>query len=230
MDVLSGHSCIRDVKRKETRESDRLLNQRSKLRRRIHSFIDVSQLSRKKVRCLEHYYKLCLLGDAGVGKTTLIARYLTGSFNEHTQLTLGVQFHVKRLDLDGLPVMLQVWDFGGSGHFRFLVPAYLAGAKGAIFVYDITSPPSLSSLNTWMSLLQSSIRMVPVLLVGTKNDLAQDRKVSLREAKEMGKIYGITQVMEASAKTGENVEHVFDMIARMLVQGSSKIPPPLTPG
>ncbi len=199
---------------------DSLLNLRVKLRRRIPSFIEISQLSRKETRFLEQFYKLCLLGDVGVGKTTLIARYLTGSFNEYTQLTLGVQFHVKKLNIDGLPVTLQVWDFGGSGHFRFLVPAYLAGAKGAIFVYDITSPRSLSSLNEWMALLQSSIGMVPVLLVGTKNDLAQDRKVSVLEAIEMGKIYGITQVMEASAKTGENVEQVFNTIARMLVQGS----------
>ncbi len=167
---------------------------------------------------MEHIYKICLLGDPGVGKTTLITRYLTGSFNEYTQLTLGVQFHVKKLELDGALFTLQIWDFGGGGRFRFLVPSYLAGVNGIIFVYDITSTRSLSSLGKWMALVPTSTGKVPILLVGTKNDLAHDRQVSLHEAVEQGKPHGITQLKEASAKSGENVEHVFETISRMVLE------------
>ncbi len=172
---------------------------------------------------MERIYKICLIGDPGVGKTTLITRYLTGSFNEHTQLTLGVQFHVKKLALDGAPVTLQIWDFGGSGRFRFLVPSYLAGVNGIIFVYDITSARSLASLEKWLTLVPASTGRVPILLVGTKNDLAPDRQVSLHDAITHGSRHEIAQVMEASSKTGENVEHAFETISRMMIPATGKL-------
>ncbi len=83
---------------------------------------------------MKHVYKLCFLGNGGVGKTTLIQRYLTGSFNESTLMTLGVDFYIKYLIVDGESVTIQIWDLGGEDRFRFLLPSYCRLANGAVFV------------------------------------------------------------------------------------------------
>ncbi len=166
---------------------------------------------------MKHVYKLCFLGNGGVGKTTLIQRYLTGSFNERTLMTLGVDFYIKYLIVDGERVTIQVWDLGGEDRFRFLLPSYCRLANGAVFVYDVTSPRSVLDIGDWLNLLERTAGKIPVLLVGTKKDLESERKVSLSEAKEIGKSYDINECMEASAKTGENVELLFDKICQMVI-------------
>ena len=89
-------------------------------------------------------FKVCIFGDGGVGKTTLIKRYLSGTFDESTRITIGVDFHIKKLEVEGKQITLQLWDFAGEERFRMLLPTYMRGAKGGIFLYDIcllyTSP------------------------------------------------------------------------------------------
>ncbi len=169
---------------------------------------------------MDYFYKLCFLGDAGVGKTTLVQRYMTGSFSANTILTLGVNYSVKVLILGSERITLQIWDFGGEERFRFLLPSYCLGASGAIFVYDITSPRSLLDIGEWLKLLEKTAGKVPVLLVGTKSDLVGRRRISPHEAMEIGKCYGVTDFLETSAKTGDNVKVVFEKISRIIMMKS----------
>ncbi len=83
---------------------------------------------------MDAMFKLCIFGDGGVGKTTLVKRYLTGVFAGDTTMTIGVDFHIKKLNIEGKEVGLQIWDFAGEDRFRFLLPSYVFGTSGGIFM------------------------------------------------------------------------------------------------
>jgi len=174
---------------------------------------------------MRYTFKLIIAGDGGVGKTTLVDRYVSGTFHDNSRITLGVQFMVKRLNVNGNPVDLQIWDFGGEDRFRFILPSYCLGAHGALFMYDITNPASLYHMDNWMLLLRSQNGKFPVMAAGTKADLGYARKVELAEAVKIVGKYGITEVTEVSSKTGHNVDLLFDGICQLMIsQSHSNIP------
>ena len=96
-------------------------------------------------------FKLPIFGDAGVGKTTLTHRYLHGLFKESYHHTIGVDFFLKRFEMDGKKVSLQIWDFAGEEKFRFLLPGIINGAHGTIFMFDITRYVTFKNLTNWLS-------------------------------------------------------------------------------
>ncbi|MFX1490309.1 MAG: Rab family GTPase, partial [Promethearchaeota archaeon] len=95
-------------------------------------------------------YKVVIFGDAGCGKTTLTQRFLTNLFKSDTRMTIGVDFEVKSMDINAKKVKLQIWDFGGEERFRFLLPTYVRGANGALFMYDVTNYSSLAHIDDWL--------------------------------------------------------------------------------
>ncbi|MHA1731739.1 MAG: Rab family GTPase [Promethearchaeota archaeon] len=163
-------------------------------------------------------FKLLITGDGGVGKTTLTQKYVTGLFKSDTRITIGVDFHTKDVVVDGKRVKLQIWDFGGEERFRFLLPSYCRGASGALFLYSITSYASLSHLPDWMNIINQEAGRIPVLLVGSKLDLAEYRKVPPEEAVEFARQGGLMGYVEVSAKDGTNVEETFEAITRLMIQ------------
>jgi small GTP-binding protein len=158
-------------------------------------------------------FKMVLFGDAGVGKTALVNRYLTGLFDPQYKITVGVDFHVKKLEVGGRNVSLQIWDFAGESQFKFLLPSYIRGSSGGVFMYDITRESSLNNIAEWLTITNSSIRResdrFPLLLVGGKADLEHNRDVSKDAAAETLKKYELLNWFECSSKTGENVERIF---------------------
>jgi small GTP-binding protein len=170
-------------------------------------------------------FKLLMFGDGGVGKTSLTQRYVTGVFVDSQRITIGVDFHIKELTLEGKRIKLQVWDFGGEERFRFLLPNYCRGASGGMFLYDITSLTSLTHLVDWMQIVRQNSGPVPILMVGAKADLANLRKVQHQEAIEMAKSHRLSGFAEVSAKTGENVEKTFETITRLMMKRAMTNPP-----
>ncbi len=158
-------------------------------------------------------FKLCLFGDGGVGKTTLVKRYLMGIFTGDTTMTIGVDFHIKKLNIEGKEVGLQIWDFAGEDRFRFLLPSYVFGASGGIFMYDITRYSSLKNLTDWMTIFDGTVKrnefQIPVLMVGGKLDLEERRSVSKKEAIDLAKYHNLLNYIECSAKTGDNIDQIF---------------------
>ena len=167
-------------------------------------------------------FKICIFGDGGVGKTTLINRYLTGVFKSDSDITIGVDFHVKKIKIGNLLVSLQIWDFAGESRFRFLLPSYVLGASGGIFMYDITRFSSLKNFPEWIEIFRkgfvgSQDKQLPVLMVGSKLDLSYKRAVSSKEAYDLAKEQDLYGYIECSSKDGRNVEDIFTEIAKLMI-------------
>ena len=172
-------------------------------------------------------FKICIFGDGGVGKTTLVRRYLTGVFEGESGMTIGVDFHVKELEIEGKKVALQIWDFAGEDRFRFLLPSYVRGASGGIFMYDITRYSSLKNLVEWLNVLKEGSEKegqeIPLIMVGGKLDLQHKRSVSSENAFELSKLNNFYGFGECSAKTGQNVEQIFIIISRIMLEKAGLI-------
>lgn len=168
-------------------------------------------------------FKLCIFGDGGVGKTTLTQRYVTGFFEGGTKMTIGSDFHIKKVEIDGKNVMLQIWDFAGEKQFRFLIPSYVKGASGGIFMYDISRYSTFNNLKEWNNVLEegkSPEQDFPLILVGGKSDLEEIRAVPKNPMDLLPPKISFEDHIECSSKTGDNVEEVFRTLTLKMLENS----------
>ena len=163
-----------------------------------------------------------MLGDASVGKTSLTIRYISGFFLEDLKLTIGVDFYSKNIIFNESKVKLQIWDFGGEERFRFLLSQYCKGANAAFFLYDITNARTLEHLPAWTELIRKHAGRIPIMLVGSKLDLAEFRAVERDEGINAAKSYNLSAFIELSSKTGQNVETAFKTMAEILLDTYSE--------
>jgi len=167
-------------------------------------------------------FKICIFGDGGVGKTSLTQRFTTGVFQDHYAMTIGMDFFVKKIDIDGKTISLQIWDFAGEDRFRFLLPSCIIGARGIFFMYDTTRYFTLKNLHKWISVYneakEKQNQNVPVILLGSKLDLEHKRAVNKKDGIEIAEFYGLLDYIEFSSKTGENVEKIFEKIGRVMLE------------
>jgi small GTP-binding protein len=160
-------------------------------------------------------YKIVMLGDSGVGKTSLVARLTNPDrpLNHDISATMGIEFDTQMLDTPHGKVKAQIWDTAGQERFaRVLLPTYFRKAKGVILVYDISNAKSFESLSErWMAQLNdhASADDLAKLLVGNKSDLEASREVSKQKAQQFCQEYGM-EMLETSAKSGENVLKAFE--------------------
>ncbi len=161
-------------------------------------------------------FKIMMLGDASVGKTSLTIRYISGSFLEDLKLTIGVDFYSKTTSYNNKKVKLQIWDFGGEERFRFLLSQYCKGTNGCFFLYDITNSVTLDHLPDWTQILREYAGDIPIILVGSKLDLAEFRAVAHKDGLNAAKKYNLASFIELSSKTGENVEKGFYEMTKAL--------------
>jgi len=167
-------------------------------------------------------YKICIFGDGGVGKTTLVNRYLTGVFKHNYKITIGADFYLKQININDLKITLQIWDFGGEDRFRFVFPSYLVGSNGCIFMFDITRFSSIQNVKEWMQVFKKGAKQhggdIPIIIVGSKLDLNNSRTVSREIAHEIVTEHNFLDYIECSAKTGENVEEIFLKITDIMME------------
>ena len=175
----------------------------------------------------EGAFKLCIFGDGGVGKTTLVNRYLTSVFDETLKMTIGADFYVKDLKIDGKKVVNRIWDFGGEQRFKVLLPSFAKGADGGIFMYDITRYTSIKNIDDWLSIFEKNTRdkqiNIPIVMVGGKLDLQEKRSVETEDAVELSEKHNLQGYYECSSKTGDNVEEIFESITRKMMKSSNLI-------
>lgn len=163
-------------------------------------------------------YKICIFGDKNVGKTTLVNRYMTNKFYENMQATLGASVHIKDLELENGKITLHIWDFGGQKRFKFLISSYARGSVGAIFMFDLTNHDSLIALNDWLPEYGKTVRHIPLIMVGGKLDLEQQRVCKKDDVLDIMKSYNFYKYLECSSKTGENVEFVFKVLLTKILE------------
>lgn len=162
--------------------------------------------------------KVITAGDGGVGKTTLLYRYVEGRFLADTKMTLGVEFFLKEINIRGETVNLQVWDFGGQDHFRPLLKDYSVGAKGALLLFDLTRPSSLENIEQWVNICRGENPGIPIIFIGTKLDLTESMTVDDKFAGSFPKEYGFFKFLKISSKTGENVNLAFKSLAKEIIK------------
>jgi Ras-related protein Rab-8A len=158
--------------------------------------------------------KVVLVGDSGVGKTNLLLRYVNDQFFANSAQTIGVDFKVKTIELDGKRMKMQIWDTAGQDRFRSITAIYFKGATGIILVYDVTDERSFNNLENWMERIdQSAASNVKIILIGNKSDTHErDKEVSTDRGKEFAARYEM-RFFETSAKTSHNVAEAFEGIA-----------------
>ena len=157
--------------------------------------------------------KLLMIGDSGVGKTCLLLRYANDSFSPTFITTIGIDFKIKNVDIDGTRIKLQIWDTAGQERFRTITTSYFRGAQGILLVYDVTDRRSFESIRNWISQIQQHADVhVNKILVGNKCDMKDEKVVSTQEGENLAKEFGIP-FAEVSAKNDINVDKSFKDLA-----------------
>lgn len=166
----------------------------------------------------EVFLKIVTLGDSGVGKSSLIFRYIDGAFHTGYVSTIGVDFKIKRVTIGEQTVKLQIWDTAGQERFRTISKPYLRGAHGCVAVFDVSDPKTLESLRGWLHEFReenSSAAPKALIIVGNKTDLPPPH-VPEESIKALVKELDC-EYLEASAKTGAEVSTVFETIAQRIM-------------
>lgn len=164
--------------------------------------------------------KLVLLGDAAVGKSSLVLRFVKKQFFDYQESTIGAAFLTQTVNVGDVAVKFEIWDTAGQERYHSLAPMYYRGASSAIVAYDITNRQSFARAKSWIKELRAQGKdNVIIALAGNKVDLADQRQVDTEEAKayaDESEVY----FMETSAKTNHNVTEIFELIADKLPKGS----------
>jgi len=162
-------------------------------------------------------FKIIIVGEAGVGKTSLVRRYIDDAFDEKMKITIGVDISVKRLPERDGGVALQIWDLGGQPQFKEVADLYFRGAKGVLAVFDVTRKASMDRLADWIENLRSKVGTVPTVVLGNKTDLREDEKsgITKDEGKGFASRYS-SDYVETSAKDGNGVNEAFSKLVAKL--------------
>lgn len=163
----------------------------------------------------DYLFKLLLVGNSSVGKSSILLRFSDNVFNDDFQPTIGVDFKIRTLDLEKTTVKMQIWDTAGQERFKTITASYYKGAHGVIIVYDITDRQSFVDLEGWLQEVEKNTtdENVVRLLIGNKCDLESSRKVSKEEGQRFAESNGM-KFIETSARNAVNIEEAFQTMAQ----------------
>lgn len=168
-------------------------------------------------RDYDHLFKLLIIGDSGVGKSSLLLRFADNMFSGSYITTIGVDFKIRTINIDGEKVKLQIWDTAGQERFRTITSTYYRGTHGVIVVYDVTSADTFVNVKRWLHEIDQNCDDVCRVLVGNKNDCPERKVVETADSQRFAEQMGI-QIFETSAKENINVEEVFNAITKMVLR------------
>ena len=167
-------------------------------------------------------FKVLLLGNSDVGKSSLLLRYVDSVWNDAFVPTIGVDFKVKTLNINDKKIKMQIWDTAGQERFRTVVATYFRGAHGILLLYDVTNKDSFKNLESWLIEIEKNAKeKVLKILIGNKCDLTDDREISTEEGKAFALRNGM-EFMETSAKMNTNVSEAFETLGKLMIEFNSK--------
>ena len=157
-----------------------------------------------------------------VGKSCILLQFNDNKFREQHEITIGVEFAAKIIELDGKFIKIQIWDTAGHEAFQSITRTYYRGAAGALLVYDITRRDTYVHLIKWLSeLKENAPKDITIILIGNKNDLENERQVSYEEGESFAKENGLL-FLETSAKTANNIAEAFNLSAMKILNNIPK--------
>ncbi len=167
----------------------------------------------------EFVFKITILGDAAVGKTSLISQFVEGSFQEDYKPTLGANIVRKDVNLDNARVRLIMWDLAGQEKYQVVRSMYFQGCQGALLVYDVTRYNTLDNINTkWLRDFKKHVKKKGAfILIGNKSDLKDQRVIPTERGKELATKIKASHFIETSAKLGENIEEAFSLLVHQIL-------------
>jgi small GTP-binding protein len=164
----------------------------------------------------DYLFKLILIGDSGVGKSCLLNRFADDVYTDSYISTIGVDFKIRTVETDGKICKLQIWDTAGQERFRTITSSYYRGAHGILLVFDITNTESFTNIQTWFKEVNTyASETVNLILVGTKSDLYDKRKILYSDAYEFAKQHNM-EYIETSSKCSINIDEVFITLTNKL--------------
>ena len=170
----------------------------------------------------DYIFKVLLIGNSDVGKSSLILRYVDQIWNDVFVPTIGVDFKVKSIEVDKKLVKMQIWDTAGQERFRNVISSYFKGAHGILLIYDITCRESFKELENWLGEVERhASSQVLKILIGNKCDLEEKREIQKDEGEAFAMRNGM-QFIETSAKNNTNVSEAFEALAKIMVESSNK--------
>jgi len=173
--------------------------------------------------------KILIIGDSAVGKSSTINKFCEGLFSHTHIATIGIDFKIKTIDVQGKKVKMQIWDTAGQEKYKSIVQTFYKGAMGIMIVYSCGDRKSFANVEGWMSQINDNTAPdIVKVLVGNKSDL-EDREVSFEEGRRLAEQYNI-QFFETSAKTGKNVHEAFHEVARQIKEKVGDVIENKTPG
>lgn len=173
-------------------------------------------------------FKLVLLGESAVGKSSLVLRFVKCQFHEFQESTIGAAFRTQTVCLDDTTVKFEIWDTAGQERYHSLAPMYYRGAQAAIVVYDVTNADTFARAKNWVKeLFRQASPNIIIALAGNKADLAKKRQVQFEDAQAYADDNGLL-FMETSAKTAMNVNELMVLIAKNLPKNQTKEITPLS--
>ncbi len=164
-------------------------------------------------------FKVAVVGDGGIGKSTMVQRLTTGQFIPQ-KITIGTDLATFNIQInESMSVRLQIWDFAGERRFRIFLPNYARGATGCVLCYDITRRTSFESLEEWYGIVKNNAVNPIFILVGEKLDLADIRRsIESSHAEEFKEKHKIERFFETSSKSGENNRKIFETLTRLILK------------
>ena len=169
----------------------------------------------------EFIFKVLLLANSNVGKSSLFLRFVDDIWNDTFVPTIGVDFKIKTFNIDDKKIKMQIWDTAGQERFKNIIASYYRGAHGILLLYDVTDKDSFKNLSNWLiEIEKNASKNVLKVLIGNKCDLEDKRVVTFNQGKEFADTYGL-KFIETSAKKNLNVNEAFETLGRELMIASA---------
>ena len=166
----------------------------------------------------ELLYKVIIIGDTAVGKSNILSRYVKDEFSSNSKSTVGVELGIKFLKIKNTKTKIQIWDTAGQERYRAITSSYFKGSNGCFIVYDITNEASFNNIENWYEQIQKETsKDIPILLVGNKCDLEDERKVPIEKGKEKAQNLNCA-FFETSALKKINIDKIFEELVNNIYE------------